>query len=379
MIAWQPFPLIVGGVERYLLYVSRELKRRGYSILILNKLYAPLSMTEESKSFIVHRLGILPLPFVRKRYIGGFIDKIVSFQYVGLGFYKAIKYVKNCNLIHVHIGSIDDLMLGCKLSWKLGLKTIVTIHGRFGTEIEDIPPSDKMFKLLRNANKIIVNRKETFDFLYNRGFTNIEILENPIPVKYYFNMKLLEKFEEPSNKVKFLFIGRLSYRRGIHLALLGFYYAVKKNPNVELWIVGWGPLESFVRSFVERFGLKDRVIFWGKREDVRHFLWSADAFLAVSPIANSPSLALREAMAAGLPVIATDVEATREIVRPFETGIVVPPSPREIGEAMLLLAENVDLRRELALKCVELAKRRFDMRVHVDALERIYNEVLASA
>jgi glycosyltransferase involved in cell wall biosynthesis len=121
------------------------------------------------------------------------------------------------------------------------------------------------------------------------------------------------------------------------------------------------------------------VIFWGKREDVRHFLWSADAFLAVSPIANSPSLALREAMAAGLPVIATDVEATREIVRPFETGIVVPPSPREIGEAMLLLAENVDLRRELALKCVELAKRRFDVRVHVDALERIYNEVLASA
>ena len=121
-------------------------------------------------------------------------------------------------------------------------------------------------------------------------------------------------------------------------------------------------------------GLSDRVVFFGKQLDVRRFLWSADIFLATSPIANFPSLSLREAIAAGLPTIATDVDETKTIVIPNVNGAIVKADAESIADAILYLANNDSLRKKFSLNAAKFAEEHFDMGLCCKRLFEIFNK-----
>jgi glycosyltransferase involved in cell wall biosynthesis len=169
-----------------------------------------------------------------------------------------------------------------------------------------------------------------------------------------------------------LFLGRLNTRRGPQIALPGFFYAINQNPNLELWIVGDGPLFQSLVKTARTSGLSNKVKFYGKKHNIRRILWDCDIFLATSPIANSPSLALREAMAAGLAIIATDVEDTSYIVQNNKTGILVPPETNAIGEAILKLQSKDKTRTSLSQSATIFAKENFSLDSYIKSLLDIY-------
>jgi glycosyltransferase involved in cell wall biosynthesis len=95
------------------------------------------------------------------------------------------------------------------------------------------------------------------------------------------------------------------------------------RPDVRFaWIWG-GEQEQAVRAQARELGLEDRVRFLGYRPDARELIAAFDVFLLTSAFEGLP-YSLIEAMAAGVPVVATDVVGTRDVVRPGETGLLAP-------------------------------------------------------
>jgi len=149
-------------------------------------------------------------------------------------------------------------------------------------------------------------------------------------------------------------VGRLVKQKGISY-LLNAVYRVNQHRDVYLLIIGSGPLESDLRNQVQELGLTDKVYFLGKRLDVIQILPHLDAIVS-SSLWEGLSTVLLEAMALRVPVIATDVSGSREIIHHKETGLLVPPKdPDSLAEAILEILDSPDEARRMADRAYEVA------------------------
>ncbi|WP_292369126.1 glycosyltransferase family 4 protein [Methanoregula sp. UBA64] len=126
----------------------------------------------------------------------------------------------------------------------------------------------------------------------------------------------------------------------------GFALAFQKNPALRLTLKGDGPLEQSVREEVTSLGLSGVVTFMGKTDylDVPNDYRRADIFITTS-VSDGTPVSLLEAMASGLPCIATSVGGIPEWVETGKTGLLIPPSsPEAVAEALLLFATDPVLR-----------------------------------
>ncbi|HEV7956710.1 MAG TPA: glycosyltransferase, partial [Marisediminicola sp.] len=126
------------------------------------------------------------------------------------------------------------------------------------------------------------------------------------------------------NDFLWLAVGRLEAPKDYGNMLDAFAVVTKRKPAVRLCIAGQGDLEGEMRARAQRLGIESRVTFLGLRRDVGALMAAAHAFVMSSSTEGLP-MVLLEAAAAGLPIVATDVGGIGEIVRPMDTGYLVPP------------------------------------------------------
>jgi glycosyltransferase involved in cell wall biosynthesis len=135
--------------------------------------------------------------------------------------------------------------------------------------------------------------------------------------------------------------------------------------------VGQGPLEDQIRGEVTRLGLGDSFRMLGYRPDPLEVLAACDIF-TLSSLAEGYPVALMEALALGLPVVATAVGGIPDAVRSGIEGLLVPPSrPDLLGDALLTLAGDAGRRAEMGAA----ARRRsamFDIRRTASRIEEVY-------
>jgi len=110
-----------------------------------------------------------------------------------------------------------------------------------------------------------------------------------------------------------------------HATLLRAFRAVVDGRPAVLRLVGDGPERPAAEALAAELGLEESVEFLGNRTDVDRLLADADVFVLASYAVENLPFAVLEAMAAGLPVVATDVGALAELVRDGVTGALVPP------------------------------------------------------
>jgi glycosyltransferase involved in cell wall biosynthesis len=155
--------------------------------------------------------------------------------------------------------------------------------------------------------------------------------------------------------------------------------ALEPETFAELVIVGDGPDRERVEDELARSSLRRRVRLLGERDDVPGLLSDADVFVLASRSEGLP-LSVIEAMAAGLPVVASDVGGVGELVREGETGLLVPPGdPAALGDALRLLLADRGLRRRLGSGGRERAKAFFDFSGFRRAHLELYRRELAAA
>jgi glycosyltransferase involved in cell wall biosynthesis len=150
--------------------------------------------------------------------------------------------------------------------------------------------------------------------------------------------------------------------------------AAGRAPHLRVVAVGQGPLESEIRAEHLRLGLGDRFRFLGYRDDALRVLAACDIFTLASHYEGYP-VALMEALAVGLPVVATEVGGVPDAVRQGVEGIVVPPGrPELLAGALAELANDPERRRQLADAAMRRG-REFDIVSAVRAIEATYDRI----
>ena len=153
------------------------------------------------------------------------------------------------------------------------------------------------------------------------------------------------------------------------------------EPETHFLLVGDGPVRSELEARATEFGLANVVHFAGRQCDVRPFLAAMDIFL-MSSAYEGFGIALVEAMAMEVAVVATNVEGVRNIVSPGETGLLAQfdeDVAKVLGELCVELIRNRSRQRQVAGAGRKVAVEKFSMQRMQRELEALYQEVLGAA
>jgi glycosyltransferase involved in cell wall biosynthesis len=190
----------------------------------------------------------------------------------------------------------------------------------------------------------------------------------------------LERFALPRDPVRgrILMVGRLAPPKRPDLALRALAAVREAIPEAELHLVGDGPLRAGAEALTTELGLDGAVRFLGNREDVPELLATAECALLASDYEGCP-LSVVEAMAAGVPVVATDAGGTGELVQAGRTGELGPRGDAEgLATALEHVLANPERAAELGAEGRRAAETRLSLERMIDSLLQIYDGLLAS-
>ncbi len=152
-----------------------------------------------------------------------------------------------------------------------------------------------------------------------------------------------------------------------------FQQALKTIPHLKLVLVGGGDLFSTYQQYILSRGLEDKVVFTGLVSDTRPFLRAFDVACLVPGSNEGFSNAVIEKMAMGLPLIVTDVGGNAEAVINDYNGIVIPPDrPDLLGEAIIRLHDNPQLRRTMGRRSLQRVRKEFTLEKMIRTHEHLY-------
>jgi N-acetyl-alpha-D-glucosaminyl L-malate synthase BshA len=152
------------------------------------------------------------------------------------------------------------------------------------------------------------------------------------------------------------------------------FRAIRQRTNAELWLIGDGPEMHAVRSALEESRLAGDVRFWGLRRDVPSLLARADLLLVTS-LYESFCLAALEAMASGVPVVATDVGGLPEVVAHGETGFLFPVNDDAAAVELALDLLSRPRRRDAMGRAARMRAERFGHDRIVSMYEGVYHKI----
>ena len=173
-------------------------------------------------------------------------------------------------------------------------------------------------------------------------------------------------------------VGRLAKEKGQRHLVPMMRPVLERWPRAALLLVGEGEERNAIEAAAHTHGVAHAVILAGARSDIPELLSVADLFLFPSKPGEGLGLALLEAMAAGKPVVASDLPALAEVVREARSGLLAPPGdPRALARAALDILGLPDRGRAMGREGRRIVERRFSADRAVARLAEIYRTVLA--
>lgn len=175
--------------------------------------------------------------------------------------------------------------------------------------------------------------------------------------------------------IDFVFVGRLSLDKGVHILLEAFQEYNQKNKNTRLTLVG----DGLLKYMVDYFDYNGSIRWLGTvhHNRIPHILQNSDIFVIPQNIGGL-GLSVIEAMSCGIPVITTAIGATTQLLTPDE-GILVNPEDKDaLVDAMCILAEDKLMREKMGAKCREKVVRKYSWNKQISLIENIYQRVISS-
>ncbi len=175
------------------------------------------------------------------------------------------------------------------------------------------------------------------------------------------------------NTVVALAVGSLTEQKDYMNLLKAAAIVVARFPDIVFLIAGGGVLEGDLTSAASALGVGEQVRFLGERDDVPLLLRRADIMVNSSAWEGLP-ITILEAMAAGVPTVATDVGGTAEVISGDDCGLVVPSKdPKSLAAAILRLAESPELREQLSTRARQIYLRRYTAEQMTRETEALYD------
>ena len=357
-----------GGVTAHVAQLARELGRSGHEVQVL----APHSPSRESQDADLHvPLGrSVPLPS------GGSIAR-VSLSWWLYPKVRALLRKEQFDVIHLHEPMAPILPL-CVLEFSDSVN-VGTFHASYARQhlYRITHPIIKRWQQRLHGN--IAVSPAARRYVNNTFPGDYEIIPNGIDFKH-FSTDVAPMPQYQDGKINILFVGRLEKRKGLRYLLEAYGKLKWDLPNIRLIVVGPGNPDKESYRVMSSQNLQD-VEFVGlvSYDDLPRYYASADIFCSPATGAESFGIVLLEAMSAGKPVVASDIEGFRGVMTHGEQGLLVPKKDSNaLAEALGMLARDPELRRKLGGNGNRLAKE-YRWEVVAGRVEAYYNTCLKAA
>jgi len=232
--------------------------------------------------------------------------------------------------------------------------------------------------IVRRALKNIGVSQAACDFIRHLGAKNPIVIHNGINTRFFKKTPSdVRRRMGLEGVVVITFVGRIIYAKGIHDLIDAFAQVKKQLPSTKLLIVGDGPYLEQLKKLANQAGCGSDIFFLGQKDqkEVIDILSVSDIFVNPSYSEGLPT-SVMEAASIGLPIVATDVGGTREIIEHGKSGIIIEPGqPSKITEALLSLIHNHQMASELGAAAKRRLRQKFDWGQIVDSYVEIYNAV----
>ena len=238
-------------------------------------------------------------------------------------------------------------------------------------------------KFLRDAIRKIVPAYTKVTYVYN-GFDRK--IFTPSCLRKDERADIRNRFNISSKEKVILYVGRITENKGIHLLIHAFSEIMKQFHNVKLVIVGGevsGDMNSVnyskkIKDTAAQFS-KEKIIFTGKikREEIGKFYLLADILAIPSIVREGLPLVVLEAMACGIPVIASDRGGLPEVIDNNTTGLIVNDieNIRNLKEAIIKLITDENLRDSLGRNAHNCVKDNYTWEIIASKIEDLYKQV----
>jgi len=231
------------------------------------------------------------------------------------------------------------------------------------------------------TDKIICCSDAVKDFVL--GYEKI----SPQKVVTIYNGIALDKFNQSidvasfrdslgirDNELLIATVASLTPKKGHKYFLDSVADIVKTYKNIKCLIVGDGPLRKELEEYVKTLSLDYYIIFTGIRNDIPNLLRAADIFVLPSLI-EGLGIAAIEAMASGIPVVATNVGGLSEVVKDGISGILVPPKDSEaLSGAIMSLLKDSQAAKQMGDEGHKISREKFSSKMMIRKIEGLYKE-----
>jgi glycosyltransferase involved in cell wall biosynthesis len=353
----------IGGIAQYIFSLALAMKRAGHDIIVAS---SGGNMEEElAKNGIPHRRLDIKTKFE-------FAPKVLFASQA----ITKIARQENVGLIHAHtrVSQVASMLA----SSAAGTRYVSTCHGFFKPRL-----SRRIFDTWGEkvvAISLPVKEHLVSDFGIDRS--RIELIHNGVDTQRFSKEYGREEISEVKRSLGLGdgpvigTMGRLSSVKGQRFLVEATRHIASTNGRVKCMIIGSGPELEPLKSFAKNLGVEDRMVFTGAiYKDIALYLRCMDVFVLPS-VKEGLGLALLEAMASGIPCIASDVGGITDIVKSGTNGIVVPVANGvAIAEAAVKILKDAPLGAALSAKGRETVKEGFSMETMAGKMADLYGKV----
>ena len=361
-------PHLLGGTEKVTYELGKQLVRKGCQVTVVT-----LNTDRVEDYSRIEGMNIYRLPAIS-------VTKLIGAQLTLsplalFGVHRIVEKVRP-DIIHAHNLYFQLTMVAPFIKRLMHVPLVTTLHlpkmvynrilldsliGVYKWVVGDlvIRSSDKLIAVSRTVMKHVIEDLGT-------PSSKIVVIPNGVDMGVYLPNA------QRGKDIIVTYIGRLIANKGPHFLVQAAPDILKNHPEVHFYIIGDGPLKDKLIKDVMFRKLEDRFHFFGSVPDVLPFLRASTVFVRPS-LTEGMSLAVLEAMACGLPIVASDVEGNAEIVENAVNGCLVPPADsKALAEAVGFLLGNREVANTMGKNARKTAERLYDWKRIAEQTLEVY-------
>jgi glycosyltransferase involved in cell wall biosynthesis len=303
--------------------------------------------------------------------------------------YKLLKIIRQHNIDVIHTQLFFADLYGRIVGWLSRVNSIVStvqasvyepdtvfLYSRKRRLIDKYTARmNKRFVAVSNFVKSSVHnrlhiRSQKIDVIPN--YVDIDELNKKDPV-------ILEQLSRECSlkpgEVILITVGRLNPAKGIGYLLEALSSLISRYQHIKLLIVGDGPSRVSLETLAKEYDIQKHVRFLGERDDIKELLHLSNIFI-LPTLSEGMSLSLLEAMAVGLPCIASDIEPLREVIIHGRNGLLVGvKNSGNIRDAIQSLVIDIEKAKQMGQNAKDFLKQNFDPFKQAQRLEHLYKSL----
>lgn len=361
MIISQFYPLH-GGAEQQALHLAKSLIKNGITVSVLTRYLKGVPVYENIEGIPVYR-NIKTIA----------MGKLFGLTYIITVCFFLLRMRHEYDIIHCHLaqGFHSPVALLFKALFK---KKVIIKVGATGPlsdfkMLQQVVFGNFFLRILKYADRIITVCAQATDEAYAYGIPHSHIIEIPNGVD-------IEQFYPSPERRKdnvIAFVGRLDYMKGVHVLLKAVCMLKQKCSTFYLNIIGDGPEKETLQAMAVQLGISESVLFLGETDTIADELPQA-AIFALPSLSEGLSNVILEAMACGLPVIATSVGGNPDIICDGVNGLLVEPErPEQLYNALWQLLSDRAFASSLGVQARSSVEQKFSLNMVVKRYLELYH------